>query len=58
MIPDAQRQITAGNQRPALQLGVLLPVASIRSAVQLSKQRVYLISLFLIAEPAQLTPDR
>ena len=58
LVPDAQRQITAGNQRPALQLGVLLPVASIRSTVQLSKQWVYFVGLLLIAEPAQITPDR
>ena len=58
LVPDAQRQITAGNQCPTLQLGILLPVASIRCVVQLSKQRVYLVGLLLIAEPAQLTPDR
>lgn len=46
LVPDTQRQITTRYQRAALQLGVLLPVASIGSAVQLGKQRVYLVGLF------------
>ena len=48
LVPDAQWQIAAGNQCPALQLGVLLPVASIGCAVQLGKQRVYLVGLLLV----------
>ena len=33
LVPDAQRQIAAGNQCAALQLGVLLPVSGISRPV-------------------------